>query len=400
MDNFVAINRAESRYFMKTSPLRMLAAGCLILIGMAFFVFVSSNNKAADKDFISYWATGQQLAHRANPYDAAAILRVEQASGLEGDRPLVMRNPPNAFFLAAPLGWLSSRVGLMVWSCILLTSLVVSIRLIWQLHGRQQDRLHLLGYCFAPVIACLLAGQIGIFLLLGIVLFLYFLKSRPFFAGASLLLCAVKPHLFLSFALVLLAWGLTGKSSREPRRVLAGGVSAMLASCALAFFLDPQAWQQYWQMMHAAGIEHEFIPTLSTVFRLLVDRDAIWPQFVPSAIACVWGLWYYFSRSPNWSWQREGLLVLIVSVACSPYAWFSDEAVLLPAVLGGVYSAQDRGRSLIPFGVVAGVALMEVFIPVKMTSPYYLWTVPAWLAWFLYATGGRTKSQLVAGHHS
>jgi hypothetical protein len=37
--------------------------------------------------------------------------------------------------------------------------------------------------------------------------------------------------------------------------------------------------------------------------------------------------------------------------------------------------------------VFAGVALIEVLASVQITSPYYLWTTPAWLAWYLYATG-------------
>ena len=82
----------------------------------------------------------------------------------------------------------------------------------------------------------------------------------------------------------------------------------------------------------------------------------------------------------------QGLLVLLVSAACTPYAWFSDEAVLLPAVLAGAYRAADSGRSLVPIGLIAGVALIELYAVGQMASPFYLWTVPAWLAWYLYAT--------------
>jgi len=78
--------------------------------------------------------------------------------------------------------------------------------------------------------------------------------------------------------------------------------------------------------------------------------------------------------------------VLLVSALCTPYAWFSDEAVLLPAVLAGVYRAADSGRSIVPIGLIAGVALVELYAVGHMASPFYLWTVPAWFAWYLYAT--------------
>jgi hypothetical protein len=85
--------------------------------------------------------------------------------------------------------------------------------------------------------------------------------------------------------------------------------------------------------------------------------------------------------------MHQGLLLLLVSVMCSPYAWFTDEAMLLPAVLTGVYRAEASGRSLLPFGLFAGAAMMEVFAETSIASPYYVWTVPAWIVWYLYATG-------------
>jgi hypothetical protein len=49
--------------------------------------------------------------------------------------------------------------------------------------------------------------------------------------------------------------------------------------------------------------------------------------------------------------------------------------------------------ALWPRALIAGVALIEEVASVPVISPYYLWTTPAWLAWYLYATrdtGART----------
>jgi hypothetical protein len=94
-----------------------------------------------------------------------------------------------------------------------------------------------------------------------------------------------------------------------------------------------------------------------------------------------------------WDWGHHGLLVLLVSVACAPYAWFTDEAVLLPAVLAGLYAATELRRSLLPLALFGGVALIEVLRAVPLTSPYYLWTPLAWLAWYLYATRSGVSGQ-------
>jgi hypothetical protein len=345
--------------------------------------FGVTNKSVAQRDFISYWAAGRQLVNGSNPYDIQAVQNMERDTGGEDNQPLlVMRNPPITFFLVAPLGRVSPKTGLILWLLILLSCLSVSIWLLWRLNGRPENRFHLMAYAFAPALACIMAGQVGIFLLLGMVLFFYFHHSRPYFAGAALLLCAIKPHLFFAFGIVLLLWMISLKSYR----ILAGFSVALLGSCALAFYLDAQAWPQYSQMMHAGGALTEHVPVLSVAFRFLIDRDAVWLQFVPAAIAGVWAIWYFWAHRAHWSWMDQGMLVLLVSVMCTPFGWFTDESMLLPAVLAGVYRAAESGRSLIPIGLIAGVALLEVLVPVQITSPFYIWTTPAWLAWYLYAT--------------
>jgi hypothetical protein len=371
---------------MKTSPLRVVAAACIVAACFCFvvgmFVVFLNDKSAAQRDFIEYWAAGQQLTHGANPYDAAAILRLERAVGFDGNQPKVTFSPPVALFLALPLGYVSPKTGLILWLLVLVASLSASIWILWILHGRPDSGLHLCGYLFAPAVACLMAGQLGIFLLLGIVLFLYFHESWPYLAGAALLPCTLKPHLFLPFSIVLLLWIVR----RKAHRILSGFLVILLASCALTLCFDAHVWSQYSQMMSTTGVLHAFVPTLSVAFRFLINRNAVWLQFLPEAIGCGWAIWYFWTRRTRWSWMDQGLLVLLVSAACTPYAWFSDEAVLLPAVLAGVYRAADSGRSLVPIGLIAGVALIEVYAVGRMASAFYLWTVPAWLVWYLYAT--------------
>lgn len=373
---------------MKKSPLRALAAACIVAAGVCFVVGVYivglSDKNAAERDFISYWVAGQQLVHGANPYDLQAVRRMELAAGREPDEPLLtMRNPPVGLFIALPLGLVSPKTGLILWLLVLLGGLSLCIFMLWILHGRPDNRFHLLGYMFAPAIACLMAAQFGIFLLIGVVFFLYFYLTRPFLAGAALLFCSLKPHLFVPFGLILILWAV----SRKTYRILAGFAAALIANCAFAYWLDPNAWSQYSAMMHAGGALQEKVPVLSVSFRFLIDPQAVWLQFVPEAAACVWALWYYWTRRDRWDWRDHGLLLLLVSAMCTPFGWFTDESMLLPAVLAGVYQAAEAKRSFLPLGLFAGVALLEIFTNVQLTSAYFMWTTPAWLAWYLYATG-------------
>lgn len=378
---------------MKKNPLRILAASAIVAAGICYVACIYSiglsNQNASQRDFISYWAAGQQLMHGANPYDYEAVYRLERAAGREINQPfLIMRNPPIAFFLVLPLGLVSPKAGLILWLLILLACLSVSIGILGRLFGRPNNRFHLFGYVFAPALACLMAGQFGIFLLFGVVLFLYFHRSQPFLAGASLLFCALKPHLFLPCAAVLLLWAVSLKAYR----ILAGFAAALFASCALSICLDAHAWSQYSQMMQTRGALEESVPALSVALRFLIDRNAVWIQFLPQTAACGWAIWYFWKHRNNWNWINQGLLLLLVSAMCTPFGWLTDETMLFPAILYGIYCAVESRRSLLPLGLVSGVALIEVVAQIQLISPFYLWTTPAWLAWFLYATGSNRKS--------
>ena len=370
---------------------RKFIAALLLLLAVFILAFVMTSSSAGNRDFISYWAAGKQLIHHASPYDGAAILRWERNAGFFGTKPFFMRNAPNAFFLAAPLGLLGVRAAAGSWCLLLLASLALSIRLVWIMEGRPRGRLHLVGYIFPPALACLLAGQIGLLLLLGFTLFLYLQADSPWLAGAALVLCSVKPHLFLPFGIVLLLWCLRHRAWR----ILGGAASAIAASLLLAHLLDRDAWSQYAQMVSAAGLRNELVPSLSLIFRLLIHRDWIWLQFLPAAVACIWALWWA-SRVTHWDWRREGHLLLLVSVMTAPYAWVTDEAVLIPAMLVALYRLERNGLSMLPYLCAALPALLEVLFGVQPDTPWYLWTTPAWLAFYLYAArAARNHTTLV-----
>ena len=365
---------------------RPVAAACIIFATIALvlgiFEIGVSDYTAAKRDFIEYWATGTLLLHGNNPYDIEATLQLEHEAGLEGTKPRVTFSPPVLLFLLLPLGLLSAKSGFILWSLMVLSSLFISVWLLWILNGRPDSGLHFCGYMFAPAIACLMAGQLGTFLLLGIVLFLYFHEFHPYLAGLALLPCAWKPHLFLPFFIVLTLWS----AYRRQYRILVGFAVVLMAGGAVTLSFDAHAWSQYSQMMAMTGVLHSFVPTLSVAMRFWVDPKAVWLQFLPEVVACSWSVWYFWTRRDRWAWMDQGMLLLLVSALCTPYSWFTDEAVLLPAVMAGVYRAVALRRSLIPIAIIATAALLEICAVGNIASHYYLWTVPAWFAWYIYAT--------------
>ncbi len=338
-------------------------------------------NITGSRDFVVFWATGQQLIHHANPYDATAMKQIERAAGLNtGYGVLFMRNPPWALPLALPLGLVGLRVGAVVWSMAIVASLVASVLILWRMQGRPANHVHWLGLSFGPALMCAMMGQTTLFALLGYVLFLDLHRKRPFLAGASLWLCFLKPHLFIPFGVVLLAWILIFRSYK----ILAGAVAALAASCALAYLLDPTAWADYAQMMRANLQAKEYIPCLVVVLRLWLSPQSTWLQYLAPALGCAWALGYFWPRRHAWEWERYGNLLVLVSLVAAPYSWVYDGGLAIPALLQGAYLT--RSRNLLVILAVASLMIeVELVSGVKVTSALYLWTVPGWFVWYLLA---------------
>lgn len=373
---------------------RILIVSAITLAGLgvvlaAYMVGLSDKN-ASERDFISYWSAGQLIVHHQDPYNVAAVRALELAAGREPSVPtLIMRNPPVAFFLVEPLGFTSPKAGLIAWLFFLGGLLLLSSFLIWWLHGKPDSLVHLMGFAFAPCLACLMAGQFGIFLLLGVLLFLCLYRNSPFWAGAGLLLCALKPHFFVPFGVALFLWAL---QDRRGYRIALGFCAAVAASCAFAVFVDPRAFAQYSQFARGGAALNDVVPTIGAELRLLIDPRAVWIQFIPEALACVWAVWYFLTRRAHWDWMDHGMILLLVGSICTPYGFLTDEALLLTAVLGGLYR-QVGGKGSIsparvwPLALFAAACLAELMANVTIVSRGYLWTTPAWLFWYLYATG-------------
>jgi hypothetical protein len=385
------MNTPASRPRVDFAELSIATVGGLALALIALFLCVVplTGKVASGRDFVVYWATGQQLAHHANPYDSDAMMRIERSAGLPAEYGvLYMRNPPWNLILTIPLGFIGLRVAALLWSLILAGCLAVSVRLLWIMHGRPSNRLHWLGYSFAPAMICLFAGQTSLFALLGLVLFLKFHATRPFIAGLSLWLCALKPHLFLPFGVVFLVWIVVSKSYK----LMVGATVAMAASCALVYSFDPMAWTQYFQMIRVSGIQKEYIPCLSVALRVWLSPNAMWVPYVPSALGTIWALGYFWTRRHVWDWSKDGSLLMLVSILVAPYCWMFDQSLAVPALLHGAYVL--RSRILLTVLAFSSVLIdIEVIGSVKMGSVFFLWTAPAWLAWYVFACRDRSRSQ-------
>jgi glycosyl transferase family 87 len=360
-----------------------LVSGIALALTALFLCVAPLTGKIAGaRDFVVYWATGQQLAHHGNPYEAQSMAQLEQGAGLDPRYGILyMRNPPWGLPIALPLGFVSVRLGALLWSLTLLGFLLLSVRLLGELHGQPHSLLNWLGYSFAPALMCVIVGQTSLFALLGLALFLRLHARRPHLAGMALWLCTLKPHLFLAFGLVLAVWIVLEKSYR----VLVGFVLAMTASVALTWLIAPAAWAQYAQMMRTSGIENEFIPCVAVALRLWINPQWTLLQYLPAIAGCTWALAWYMRRRDRWDWKSDGSQLMLVSLVCAPYCWLFDQALSIPALLYGAYIT--RSRLLLAALALGSVAIEAALVMgVKLPSPLFVWTGPLWLCWYLLAS--------------
>jgi len=81
--------------------------------------------------------------------------------------------------------------------------------------------------------------------------------------------------------------------------------------------------------------------------------------------------------------MQHGLLLALVSIVVSPYAWLTDQVLAVPALLWAAYRT-SRG-SLLVLALAGSTIEVALLLVIDIHSAFYLWTAPAWLAWYLYA---------------
>jgi len=356
---------------------RKLILGALITAAAAYLVFTHLDKIRADivqRDSMQYWAAAKQMIHGENAYEVRRI-----------------RTPPWSLFLFLPLGIANAFWGWVLWIAASVASLILSMRLSWKMFGRGAESRSfflIVGYLFAPVLACLESGQIGLILLVGIILFLAYENSRPFVAGTALVIPFAKPHLLVFFWMALLFWVV----ARKRFTVAAGFITGVAGATILALLLDSHVIQHYRELLRTAQIDSDFIPTVSGVVRLIFFRQYFRVQFIPTLLGMIWCMWFCFRNIRNWSWRDHGLTVMAVSILTTPYSFLNDEVVLLPAILFSAMRMFDGKEKppvgtrivILTCGFLNWIMLMLLALQIPLQSGIYFWSSLLWCGWFFY----------------
>ena len=179
---------------------------------------------------------------------------------------------------------------------------------------------------------------------------------------------------------------------RRAYRILAGAITSLSVCLAIALYFDHSALSHYARMLRTHAIGKEFIPTVGVLLRMAIDRNAFWLQFLPAIVACVLAVWFVWLHRNDWDWVRHGSILILVSALAAPYAWFTDQAVVWPALLYGFYVASRAYRTALL--ALMGAATAQMLSGLSLHSALFIWPCVAWLAWYLFAV--RASDQVCA----
>jgi Glycosyltransferase family 87 len=362
--------------------------------GILFFAAGMAARALPVQDLVQYWAAAHVI--RQNPYSEAIVTSFERSSGYSMQGPaMVMRNPPSALIFVLPFRYMKYDNAFAAWALVSIFIVLACARASSGLSGIKKQGLTpaLLFLLFGPTIALLMLGQIVVLVLLGVTLFLIMAeRRRDWLAGASLSLACVKPHVILLFLIAVSLW-----SMRAKRWVILFSIGlSLLAASAIALLINPHIFIQYLAFAHQFGAETTPYPNLGGMLYIVSGHREL--AFLPQFAGLIWTVFYWWHHRSNWNWKSHGMLVLLVSVACSYYSFPFDQVVVLPALIAA-YANGNRRIFLGAFVITnLGFALYIFNIAARFGFGYMFlwWTAGAWLVTYGVTLNSRWRPATIA----
>ncbi len=378
---------------MNSRLIRGVLVGTLLL-GCAW---LAQDVRLPVSDSVEYWAAARLALDHQNPYNAEALLALEREAGYSRKSPLVMWNPPWILPVLLPLAVFSYPAAEKLWLVLGCASVALSVSLLWRLYGRTRypsPAAGLLIAIFTPLLVGLAIGQVGPLVLLGITGFLWFERKQRFgLAGVSLFFLALKPHLVFLLWIALGFWTVKKRNGRTLSGLLATVVAVSLVTVAST----PRAFGQYYNFWIHHPVRWSEFPTVPGILGHLTGSQSVVLVLIPPALASLWLMGHWARYRGQWNWQDELPILLVVSLVASPYAWFFDGVILLPALIQIITIPlwKKNWRVLMVAYAATNLAVV-LLIATGKNLFWYAWVAPMWLVLYLGSrrlagnAGGRT----------
>ncbi|HEY1425067.1 MAG TPA: glycosyltransferase family 87 protein [Caulobacteraceae bacterium] len=326
-------------------------------------------------DFMPMWAAAREaFSHPGRVYDFVGLTHFERPllahSFFRGIRPFVY--PPTALLAFLPFSALQFDLANALWTGLGL------VALLWVLfaHLRFPRTLTLVALVLAPPsVLVLVTGQVTFLVAALAVAALYWLRTRPGWAGVLFGIAgALKPQALVLLPLALLA-------TRDWRTLLSAGVTVALAVVASALVFGVDAWV-HWitavprfqrMVMSAPGLERGMITPTALGRTLKLDAGQLDAWRAAFALGAAVMTWMVFRRTSDPA--RRIAALLGGGLFVTPYAMHYDAALLAPAA-ALMLTHRTRPAQWI-LAAIAGAVLCCAAIPdwgAAAVTVFTLWT--------------------------
>jgi hypothetical protein len=307
-------------------------------------------------DLVAYWSGARLLRNGSDPYDPTALLVLEQSVGWPEDEPVRVWNPPWMLTLLLPLAYLPFPLATAVWFLVQFGLILSSGVLLWRYYAPEDNRYWVglvLAASFTPGLFALRIGQVSVWLLVGVVGFLYGVRSqRNMFAGVALALLMIKPHMTYLLWPVALWWGWKNRHWQ----ILIGWIAALVVASAVPMLFLPSLLMRYQKVVTGPPLDW-VTPTLGSWLRIFLGIDGQWVQLVPTLLAGLGLIVWLRRRRGAWYWDKITSPLLLASALTAPFGWTFDWLVLLPVAVDLV----ARVRSVSSAQRVLAVGFLAMF---------------------------------------
>ena len=300
------------------------------------------------RDFVNPWSAAKawengKLIQIADP---AAYMRWQHELFGHPMPPHYWSYPPTMLLIAAPLGQLEYGTALALWSTAGLALYLLATRRLTLL-AAPAVFINLAGGQTGFVVGALFLGGLGQ------------LDKRPVLAGVMFGLIAVKPHLGALIPLALL-----GAGAWRAMASAAITVTAMVLASAALFGWE--AWRVYAEvsvpfqvevLQDHRGVFQAMMPSAFMAMRIIgwEGGAAAYAAQAPITVLALTATWLAFRHRTARTRASADSVLLLATIAATPYVLNYDMTLLAPAALAGLERA-ERGEAtpseaLVWFGV-------------------------------------------------
>lgn len=330
-------------------------------------------------DFMTYWSAGHLFLTGGHPYSVAAMGATEVSLGWPITKLMMMLCPPWSLPIVAVLALPSFETAHSLWRVASIMLNISSSLVLWRYFGGSWQKSWiaiLVAATFLPMGAAEFLGQITPLMLGSLTAFLLLLRHEwKFTAGIMLLGFGFKPQLLYLVALAILFWVI----SRQEWKVLAGGTMSYGVAIGAALLINPNS-MDYLQSSYGSAIQTScgFGGGLRSIFGM----QHTWLQFLPSLVGVSWLVYFWARNKDHWNWQMHLPLLLMISICTSPYYWYHDLILILPAMISvAVQVVKPTAALLLAYMVVQAIILLLV----HPSAPLMSVASVLWIPFYFFA---------------